>query len=62
MRSPRFELKQHLKFDDSHRIIHIGDWEAEGFIQTVLGVRHQTVTFSIHKFGNRLKSWQNLTG
>ena len=27
MRSPRFELKQHLKFDDRHRIIHIGEWE-----------------------------------
>jgi len=27
MRTPRFDLKKHLKFDDSHRIIHIGDWE-----------------------------------
>jgi hypothetical protein len=29
LRTPRFELKKHLKFDDSHRIIHIGDWEAK---------------------------------
>lgn len=29
MRSPRFELKQHLKFDDSHRILHVSDWEAK---------------------------------
>jgi len=27
MRSLRFELKKHLKFDDRHRIIHIGAWE-----------------------------------
>jgi hypothetical protein len=27
MRSHRFELARHLKFDDTHRIIHRGDWE-----------------------------------
>jgi EH_Signature domain len=27
MRTPRFDLKKHLKFDDSHRILHMGDWE-----------------------------------
>jgi len=27
MRTHRFELARHLKFDDTHRIIHRGDWE-----------------------------------
>ena len=27
MRSHRFEVARHLKFDDTHRIIHRGDWE-----------------------------------
>ena len=27
MRTPRFDLKAHLKFDDAHRILHIHDWE-----------------------------------
>jgi hypothetical protein len=27
LRTPRFELKNHLKFDDTNRIIHIGAWE-----------------------------------
>jgi hypothetical protein len=27
MRTPQFDLKKHLKFDDSERIIHMGDWE-----------------------------------
>jgi hypothetical protein len=27
LRTPRFELKNHLKFDKTHRIIHNGDWE-----------------------------------
>lgn len=27
MRTPRFDLKSHLKFDDSHRILHMSDWE-----------------------------------
>ena len=27
MRTSRFDLKKHLKFDDTHRIIHSGDWE-----------------------------------
>lgn len=27
MRTHRFELKRHLKFDDTHRIVHRGDWE-----------------------------------
>ena len=31
MRSPRFELKQHLKFDDTHRILHSGAWEPKAF-------------------------------
>jgi len=28
LRTPRFELKKHLKFDKTHRIIHNGNWEA----------------------------------
>jgi hypothetical protein len=27
MHTSHFELKRHLKFDDTHRIIHSGDWE-----------------------------------
>ena len=27
MRTHRFELKRHHKFDDTHRIVHRGDWE-----------------------------------
>jgi hypothetical protein len=27
MRSHRFEVTRHLKFDDTHRIIHRGHWE-----------------------------------
>ena len=29
MRTPKFDLKKHLKFDDTHRIIHIGAWESK---------------------------------
>ena len=28
LRTPRFDLKNHLKFDKTHRIIHNGDWES----------------------------------
>jgi hypothetical protein len=28
LRSLRFGLSQHLKFDKTHRILHMGDWEA----------------------------------
>ena len=27
LRSPRFDLKKHLKFDKTHRIFHSGNWE-----------------------------------
>ena len=27
LRTPRFEVKNHLKFDKAHRIFHNGDWE-----------------------------------
>ncbi len=29
LRTHRFELKSHLKFDRTHRILHLGDWESD---------------------------------
>ena len=41
LRTPRFELKNHLKFDDTHRIIHNGDWERKAAykLSWELGIR-----------------------
>ncbi len=41
LRTPRFELKKHLKFDKKHRIIHNGHWEAAAsyMLSTEFGIR-----------------------
>ena len=41
LRTPRFELKKHLKFDKKHRIIHNGNWEAAAsyLLSTEFGIR-----------------------
>jgi len=41
LRTPRFELRNHLRFDDTHRIIHNGDWERKAAykLSWELGIR-----------------------
>ena len=41
LRTPRFDLKRHLKFDDTHRIIHVGAWEgkASNRLSSQFGIR-----------------------
>ena len=41
MRTPRFDLRKHLKFDDTHRILHLGDWErkASHKLSSEFGIR-----------------------
>jgi hypothetical protein len=41
LRTPRFELKKHLKYDKTHRIIHNGQWEvaANYLLSSEFGIR-----------------------
>ncbi len=41
MRTPQFDLKRHLKFDKTNRIIHIGAWESKTAytLATQFGIR-----------------------